>query len=139
MNPQRRRDPVWSQFLTQPMARAIPERWHAITLWLIKAFHTLIFASIGSTIVLFVWDGLRGRPRRRTAYALGVGLAEGVIYLSNNQVCPLTPLAEEFGAASGGVVDIFLPDALARRIPVISTTALVLGAALNLRALRRAA
>ena len=134
---QQRRRPVWSQFLTEPLARAIPEHRHAVTLWLVKAFHTVIFASIGSTIVLFVWDGLRGRPRRRTAYALGVGLAEGAVYLSNNQVCPLTPLAEEFGAESGAVVDIFLPDAVARCIPVISTTALLIGAALNLRTLRR--
>lgn len=131
------RTPVWSQYLTAPAARAIPARWRAATLWGVKAFHTLIFASVAATIVLFVWDGLRGRPRRRTAYALGVGLAEGVIYVSNNQVCPLTPLAEAFGAESGGVVDIFLPDAVARRIPVASTTALLAGAALNLRALLR--
>jgi len=130
-----RRAPTWSQYLTEPAARGIPESWHAAALWLIKAFHTLIFASVGSTIVLFVWDGLRGRPRRRTAYALGVGLAEGAVYLSNNQVCPLTPLAEEFGADSGGVVDIFLPDGFARRIPLISTSALLIGAVLNLRAL----
>ncbi len=137
MPQQQRRRPVWSQLLTEPLARVIPEHRHAVTLWLIRAFHTLIFASIGWTIVLFVWDGVRGRPQRRTAYALGVGLAEGVVYVSNNQVCPLTPLAEEFGAESGAVVDIFLPDAVARRIPVISTSALVVGAALNLRALLR--
>jgi len=137
MGNQGRRWPRWSQLITEPAARVIPPRWHAATLWSIKAFHTAIFASIGWTIVLFVWDGLRGRPRRRTAYALGVALGEAVVYLSNNQVCPLTPLAEEFGAQSGGVVDIFLPDAVARRIPQISTTALLVGAVLNLRALRR--
>jgi hypothetical protein len=132
-----RRSPTWSHYLTEPAARAIPPRWQGAALWLIKAVHTLAFVSIGSTIVLFVWDGIRGRPSRRTACALGVGLAEAAVYLSNNQVCPLTPLAEEFGAESGAVVDIFLPDALARRIPVISTTALLVGAVLNLRALRR--
>ena len=131
------RSPTWSHHLTERAARAIPSGWRSQTLWLIKAFHTVVFASIGSTILVFVWDGLRGRPSRRTAYALGVGLAEAGIYLSNNQVCPLTPLAEEFGAQSGAVVDIFLPDAVARRIPVISTAALLVGAALNLRALRR--
>jgi len=132
-----RRSPLWSQLITEPAARVIPPRWHGATLRSIKAFHTAIFASIGWTIVLFVWDGLRGRPRRRTAHALGVAMAEAVVYVSNNQVCPLTPLAEEFGAESGGVVDIFLPDAVARRIPQISTTALLVGAILNLRALRR--
>jgi len=132
-----RNAPAWSGWLTEPMGRAIPRRWRPATLWGIKAIHTLLFASIGGAIVLFVWDGLRGRPGRRTAYALGVALGESAVYLSNNQVCPLTPLAEELGAASGSVVDIFLPDAVARRIPVVSSTALVAGMALNLRALLR--
>jgi hypothetical protein len=131
------RSPAWSQLLTDPASRAVPVAWRAATLWSIKAIHTFLFASIGAAIALFVWDGLRGRPRRRTAYALGIALGESAIYLSNNQVCPLTPLAEELGAESGSVVDIFLPDSLARRIPVVSTTALLLGLALNLRNVRR--
>jgi hypothetical protein len=134
-----RRSPAWSQHLTAPALRRIPAEWRGATLTLIKAFHTLIFATIGATIVLFVWDGLSGRPRRRTGYAMGVALAEAAVYVSNNQVCPLTPLAEDLGADSGSVVDIFLPDAVARRIPVVSVTALVIGLALNLRALLRRA
>ena len=130
-----RRTAAWSRHITKPAARLIPPRWHHATLVSIKAFHTVIFASIAATIVLFVWDGLRGRPRRRTAYALGVAAAEAGVYISNNQVCPLTPLAEEFGAGSGSVVDIFLPDAVARRIPLVSTLALLVGIGLNIRAL----
>ena len=59
------------------------------------------------------------------------------IYGSNNQVCPLTPLAEELGAASGSITDIYLPGWLSRRIPVISSLALVVGMILNVDALRR--
>ena len=132
-----RRTPAWSHRLTEPAGRAIPPAWRPATLWSIKAVHTLLFASIGAAIVLFVWDGLRGRPGRRTASALAIALGETAVYLSNNQVCPLTPLAEELGAESGSVVDIFLPDAVARRIPLVSGTALVAGIALNLRALAR--
>ena len=132
---QTRRAPGWSQYLTDPVARAIPRRWQGGTLFAIKAIHTVLFASIGAAITLFVWDGLHGQPRRRTAYAVGIALGETAVYVSNNQVCPLTPLAEQFGAESGSVVDIFLPDAVARRIPVVSGTALVLGLALNGRAL----
>jgi len=131
-----RRTPTWSQPLTTPLARIIPSRWRPAALWSIKAIHTVLFASIGAAIVLFVWDGLSGRPGRRTAGALGIALGESAIYLSNNQVCPLTPLAEEFGAERGSVVDIFLPHALARRIPIVSSTALLVGILLNLRALR---
>ena len=130
-----RRAPAWSAHLTRPAARIIPGRWRPSTLVAIKAIHTLIFASVAATILVFVWDGLRDRPRRRTAYAMGVALGEAAVYVSNNQVCPLTPLAEELGAESGSVVDIFLPDAVARRIPVVSSAALLVGVALNLRAL----
>ena len=132
-----RRSPAWSQRLTEPASRAIPARWRPATLWSIKAIHTVLFASIGAAIVLFVWDGVRARPRRRTALALGIALGETAVYVSNNQVCPLTPLAEQVGADNGSVVDIFLPDAVARRIPVISSLALIVGAALNLAALTR--
>lgn len=130
-----RRPPAWSQHLTGPAARLIPPRWHGRTLSAIKGIHTVLFVSIGAAIALFAWDGLRGEPRRRTAYALGIAIGETAVYVSNNQVCPLTPLAERFGAESGSVVDIFLPAAVARRIPVIGGTALVLGLVLNGRAL----
>lgn len=132
---QAHRRPAWSQHLTDPAGRLIPARWHGGTLIAIKGIHTVLFASIGAAIALFVWDGLRGQPRRRTAYAVGIALGETAVYVSNNQVCPLTPLAEQFGAESGSVVDIFLPDAVARRIPLVSGTALVLGLVLNGRAL----
>jgi hypothetical protein len=102
----------------------------------IKAIHTAIFFSISGAVLLTVWDGLRGRPRRRTALAGGVVLAESVLFASNNQVCPLTPLAEELGADRGSVVDIFLPDWAARRIPAVAGTAALLALVLNLRALR---
>jgi hypothetical protein len=65
--------------------------------------------------------------------ALSVALAESAIYVSNNQVCPLTPLAEELGAERGSVVDIFLPDWFSRRIPLAGSGALILGLVLHLR------
>jgi hypothetical protein len=130
-----RRTPAWSGVLTRPLAGLIPAGWRPGVLTVIKAIHTVIFASIGTLIAVFVWDGIRGRPGRRATTALGVALGEAAIYVSNNQVCPLTPLAEELGAESGSVVDIFLPDRLARRIPVVSSGVLLLGMALHVRAL----
>jgi hypothetical protein len=129
------REPTWSGFMTRPMAGIIPDRWRAPVLAGIKGLHTALFVSIGGAIVLFVWDGLRGRPRWRTVAALGIATAEAAVYLSNNQVCPLTPLAEELGAEHGAVADMFLPEWASRRIPVVSTTALLVGALLNLRVL----
>jgi len=133
------REPTWSGLLTRPMARRIPGAWRPATLAAIKGIHTAIFVSISAAVVLTVWDGLRGRPRRRTAVAGIVVLAESVLYVSNNQVCPLTPLAEEFGAERGSVVDLYLPAAVARQIPLVAGSSAALALVLNLRALRRRA
>ena len=126
-----RRQPTWSASLTRPIAALIPARSRPAVLTAIKAAHTAIFVSIAGLIALFVWDGARQRSRRRTAVALGVILAECAIYASNNQVCPLTPLAEELGAERGSVADIFLPDWFSRRIPLVSSAALLIGLVLN--------
>jgi hypothetical protein len=131
-----RRRPVWSGLITAPLARLIPIDRRRQALSAIKAIHTAIFFSIAGAVLLAVWDGVRRRPGRRTALAGGVVLAESVVFVSNNQVCPLTPLAEELGAERGSVVDIFLPDWAARRIPVVAGSAAVLALVLNLRALR---
>ncbi len=65
-------------------------------------------------------------------------VVETALYVSNNQVCPLTPLAEELGAARGSVVDLFLPAWAARRIPLVAGSAALLALVLNFRALRAA-
>jgi len=49
------------------------------------------------------------RPAPRTVVAGGVVLAESAIFVSNNQVCPLTPLAEQVGAKSGSVATSSCP------------------------------
>jgi hypothetical protein len=135
MSPQTQRRPIWSGPLTGRIAARIPDRSRNGALAAIKAAHTAIFVSIAGLIAVFVWDGVRQQPRRRTAVALGVILAESAIYASNNQVCPLTPLAEELGAERGSVADIFLPDWFSRRIPLVSGGALLVGLGLNARAL----
>jgi hypothetical protein len=135
MVPQRRQ-PVWSGAITAPLTKLIPSERRPQALAAIKAIHTAIFFSIASAVVLTLWDGMRGRPGRRTAIAGGVVLAESALFVSNNQVCPLTPVAEELGAERGSVVDIFLPDWAARRIPLVAGTAAILSLVLNLRAWR---
>ena len=131
------RRPVWSQCITTPLAAAIPVRWRRGAVRAIKAVHTAFFFSMAGLIVLFAWDGIRGRPRRRAAIAAGLALTETAVFASNNLVCPLTPLAEQLGSASGSVTDIYLPDWLSRRIPLRSGSVLVLGLVLNGRALFR--
>jgi hypothetical protein len=131
--PALRRRPAWSGPLTRPLAARIPARRRSGALAVIKGIHTAIFFSVAALIALFTWDGVRRRPRRRTAVAATIALTEAAIYASNNQVCPLTPLAEDLGAASGSVTDIYLPGWLSRRIPLISSLALIVGTVLNLQ------
>jgi len=128
------RRPVWSRSITKPLAAKIPVRWRPAAVRAIKAAHTAIFFSMAGLILLFTWDGIRGRPRPRTAIAASLALTETAVFASNNLVCPLSPLAEELGASSGSVTDIYLPDWLSRRIPLISGSVLVLGLVLNGRA-----
>ena len=122
--------------MTSSMAARIAPHRRDQALWAIKAIHTAIFASIAGALLLTVWDGMNGRPRRRTAVAGGMVLAETAVFVSNNQVCPLTPLAEELGANRGSVVDIFLPTWAAGRIPAVAGSAAVVALVLNVRAWR---
>lgn len=125
------RQPAWSNALTSPLASRIPAGWRQPVIVTVKAFHTAAFVSIFALIMLFTWDGFRGRSTRRTRLAAAIALAETAVFASNNQVCPLTPLVEELGAASGSVTDIFLPDAVSRRIPLFSGGVLIAGLALQ--------
>lgn len=133
----RARQPVWSGLFTHGLAARIPQSAWPLALTAIKAVHTVIFASIATLVAAVAWDGVRGRPHRRTAFAAAVAIAESAIYASNNRVCPLTPLAEELGAENGSVTDIFLPEPISRLIPAVAGSALGVGVALNVRALRR--
>ncbi len=131
------RQPIWSDRLTMPLASHIPARRRRAALRTIRAVHTAAFFAIAACIAVFDWDALRGRPGRRAWLAAGVAVAESLTYVSNNQVCPLTPLAEELGAGSGTVTDLYLPKAVSDRVPLIGGSALVVGVVLQARLLRR--
>ncbi len=127
-----RRQPVWSDRLTKPIAARIPRRLRPSALLAIKAVHTAAFALIAGCILLFTWDAIVRRPGHRSIVTSGIAFTEVLVYASNNQVCPLTPLAEELGAESGTVSDLFLPGPISRRIPVLGGSALLVGLAFHL-------
>jgi hypothetical protein len=104
----------------------------------IKAFHSAVFLLMLGAILWLVATGITGRRDRSVAIAATLAGVESAVFVANRGVCPLTPLAERYGAArdKGGVSDIFLPDALARTIPIWATSLLALGVALHLRGLR---
>jgi hypothetical protein len=131
------RRPIWSEALTAPLAAVIPVDLRAAALRVIKAIHTAAFAIIAGAIVVFTWDGLTHRPGRRAGVAAAIGIAESIVFASNNLVCPLTPLAEELGAERGSVTDIYLPDWISERVPLIGGSTLALGLMLHAVAWRR--
>lgn len=95
----------------------------------IKWIHTLIFAGIGSCVLHIVYSGFTGRVTRPTLLSMATVTTEGVIYSRNGFKCPLADLAEDLGAGSGTVGDIYLPKWFSDRLPYISSVMLALSAA----------
>ena len=93
----------------------------------IKVIHSLIFLTNSGSVTLILWLGLSGRRSRWTKPALTAALSESVVFVANRGRCPLTGLAEDLGAESGRVSDIFLPRWLADRIPFIFGPPLAIG------------
>lgn len=121
------RQPVWSDTLTVPLAAVIPAGQRTLALRAIKAFHTAAFVAISAAILLFTWEGMRGRRGPVAIAAASIAVAETIVYATNNQVCPLTPLAEQLGATSGSVTDIYLPAWISKRIPMFGGSVLLIG------------
>jgi hypothetical protein len=100
----------------------------------LKSVHTVIFAGEVSAILWLVISGLVGRRDRTVGIAAAAVATEAAVFLANDGVCPITPLTERLGAAHGSVSDIFLPEVLARTIPIWSTVLLVVAGLLHIRA-----
>ena len=104
----------------------------------VRSVHSAVFLAELWAILWLVATGLCGRRDRSVAVAAALVAAESMVFLANRGSCPLTPLAERYGAEDGRVSDIFLPDALARTIPQWSIPLVGLGVALHVRAWRAA-
>jgi uncharacterized membrane protein YccC len=104
----------------------------------IRAVHSIVFLVVLAAIGWLVASGWLGRRDRTVAIATVIVAAETAVYVVNDHVCPLTPMAERYGAVRGSVSDIWLPDAMARTLPVWSSALLVLAGCLHLRSALRA-
>jgi hypothetical protein len=106
-------------------------------LTLVKGVHSLIFLVELGAILWLVVSGLIGRRDRSVAVAGCLVAAEAAVFVANSGVCPLTPLAERLGARRGSVSDIFLPDPVARTIPLWWSALVAIGIGLHVRGLLR--
>jgi hypothetical protein len=134
-----RRPPPWSPWRPRPDAAqpAVAVRPRPAVVVGIKTFHTLAWVSIESCVLYVLVAGLRGRTDRRVAIAGGIVGGEVLVFAGNGFRCPLTELAERYGAQRGSVTDIYLPKWFARNMPAIHTPLLVLMTYLHARNLRR--
>jgi hypothetical protein len=105
----------------------------------IRAGHSAVFFVELGAIGWLVYTGIVGRQDRTVSVAGALVAAEGLVWLANDRVCPLTPLAERYGAARGSVSDIWLPDLIARTIPQWSIPLVVSAVVLHLRSSLRTA
>lgn len=115
----------------------MPETPRAAAVVVIKAFHTLAWLSIESCVVYVLYAGFVGRTDRRVGIAAAVITGETLVFAGNGFRCPLTRLAERFGAETGSVTDIYLPPWFAHKIPAIHAPLLVLMTYLHVRNHRR--
>jgi hypothetical protein len=102
----------------------------------VRAVHTAVFFVELGAIGWLVVSGALGRRDRSVAVAAGLVAAEAAVFVVNDGVCPLTPLAERWGAVSGSVSDIYLPRPIARTIPLWSSALVALAIVLHLRPAR---
>jgi hypothetical protein len=107
----------------------------SIALFLVRLVHSGIFLVELTAIGWLLVTGATGRRDRTVAVAAGLVAVETGVFIAGRGVCPLTPLAVRMGAERGSVSDIFLPDRVARTIPIWSSVLLAAAGVLHLRGL----
>lgn len=101
----------------------------AAAVFAVKLVHSGIFFGVAVSVMHVFYAGVTNRFSRLTRIALAIALGESLVFAANRWNCPLRKVAENLGAESGQVTDIFLPRWFANRIPWIFTPMLVTGIA----------
>ena len=82
----------------------------------VKLVHSLIFWFQVACLVYLLYANIAGDFNWFIFIPIGSILLNGLCLAFNKGRCPFTNLAERYGADSGSVTDIFLPDIVARNI-----------------------
>ena len=119
-------------------SRAVPQHQaNRTAVTVVKVVHTLAWVSIESCVVYVLAAGALGRTDRRVAVAGAVVAGESLVFAGNGMRCPLTDVAERYGAERGSVTDIYLPRWFAHNLPAIHAPLLVIAVGLHARNLLR--
>lgn len=109
-------------------------RPHPLAVVVVKTVHTAVFLVELASILWLLVSGLLGRRDRTVVAAGGLVAIQAAVFVANDGVCPLTPFTERIGATRGTVSDIFLPERVARTIPIWSSALVAFGVLLHARA-----
>jgi len=95
---------------------------------LVKTLHTAVFVLASGCIVYVLVSGAVGRTHRLLLYAAFlIPVAIGAAWFINGRECLLSSVIYRLSDGDHAVADIYLPDAVARRIMPVSTALLALG------------
>jgi len=94
--------------------------------FLIKLAHAIIFFLMSLCLVYVLYCALTRTYDWTLLLALSAISLEGLALLLNHGRCPLTSLAEKYGAEKGSVTDILLPRWMARNVFRFSTILVVI-------------
>lgn len=100
---------------------------NAHNLFLVKLFHTAIWAFFVAVICYVPYCGLADDLSGYTWIAIGLVMAEGLVLRLFKGYCPLTLIARNYSDATADNFDIFLPNWLARYNKLIFTSLYLLG------------
>ncbi len=84
--------------------------------FVIKFIHSILFFLLVFCLFYTLYCAIVGKYDWTLLAAMAVVLIDGLLIALNRQRCPLTTLAEKYGAENGAVTDIFLPKFLARYV-----------------------
>lgn len=96
------------------LTKVISTRYRSIKL--VKVVHTVAFYMMSAVLLMMVYEVVVDRITWITWNAAGLFLAEGIVLLLNRGRCPMTSMAEDLGASSGQITDLFLPKWFADQI-----------------------
>ena len=85
-------------------------------IFFIKLFHSLVFVFMLACLVYILYSGITKIFNWVLFLAIIAILIEGIALILNKWRCPLTTLAEKYGAEKGTVTDIFLPAIISRNV-----------------------
>ena len=99
-------------------------------LTLVRFVHTAIYAIMVLAIFAVLFAGVTGRHGPWLWVALGLVIAESLVFLASGMKCPLTAVAVKYGATPSGAYDTFMPERLTRHTLTVFGPLLLLGVGL---------